>query len=185
MHHPGITLLLGLGLSASSLLGEAAPATSQPTTNPDSGNGWDARWFAYEPAQDLVVELSTPTRSQVSGHARPPRVRADAPEPVAARGRVKPVTIDGIDIVHVRFRGRGGDVVPALLCTPSKMKGPFPVVIAVHGMGSHKAQVCGQLAPALIRRGFAVLAPDMPLHGERPGEAREIFDPADPIRTFN
>src|SRR5688572_17159162 len=179
MQHAAVTFLLGLGLSTSSLLGDVAPAT-----RPAVDNGWDARWFAYEPVRERVVELSTPTRAQVDWNARPPRLAADAPEPVATRRAVKPVTVDGIDIVHVRFRSRSGDIVPALLCTPAKKSGPFPVVIAVHGMGSNKAQVCGQVAPALTRRGFAVLAPDMPLHGERPGEPREIFDAGSPLRTF-
>jgi len=174
MQHAAVTFLLGLGLSTSSLLGDVAP-----TTRPAVDNGWDAGWFAYEPVRELVVELSTPTRAQVNWNARPPRLAADAPEPVATRRAVKPVTVDGIDIVHVRFRSRSGDIVPALLCTPAKKSGPFPVVIAVHGMGSNKAQVCGQVAPALTRRGFAVLAPDMPLHGERPGDTRGVFEKKD------
>jgi len=53
----------------------------------------------------------------------------------------------------------------------------------VHGLRSNKAQVCGQVAPALVKRGFAVLAPDMPLHGERPGNPRVIGDAAQAGRT--
>jgi predicted esterase len=57
------------------------------------------------------------------------------------------------------------------------------VVIAVHGVCSNKAQICGLLMAPLARRGFAVLAPDLPLHGERPGDPRELMEKPDLPRT--
>jgi dienelactone hydrolase len=66
-----------------------------------------------------------------------------------------------------------------LLCTPAGKSGPFPLVVAVHGMNSNKAQVCGQIASPLAKRGFAVLAPDMPMHGERPGNWRDLAEAKD------
>jgi dienelactone hydrolase len=84
----------------------------------------------------------------------------------------------------VKFRDADGDVVPALLCTPRGKTGPFPVVVAVHGLTSNKAQVAAQVAPELAERGFAVIAPDLPRHGERPGQPWSILDASDPRKTF-
>jgi dienelactone hydrolase len=75
---------------------------------------------------------------------------------------------------RLRFVDADGDVVTALLCTPKGKAGPFPLAIAIHGLNRHKGNVCGQLAPSLTAKGFAVLAPDMPLHGERPGSPWEL-----------
>ena len=84
-----------------------------------------------------------------------------------------------MDITRLRFRGVEDEIVTALLCTPADQTGPFPLVVAVHGLGSNKAQVRGQVAPALAKRGFAVLAPDRPLHGERPGRPHALFERKD------
>jgi len=59
-------------------------------------------------------------------------------------------------------------------------KPPFPLVIALHGIYCDKAQVIGQFGPALVKQGFAVMAPDLPCHGERPGEVLALFDPRHP-----
>ena len=160
------------------LLGLCAPAaTSRGPMDgrAPAGNGWDASWFDYARDEELAVEVATPTSAKVNFHTRPSRdettelrVRGDTP--------VRPVTVDGVDIVRLRFRDAAGEIVPVLLCTPHGRTGPFPVVVAVHGLNSNKAQVVGQVAPALTKRGFAVLAPDMPLHGERPGDPRGLFE---------
>jgi dienelactone hydrolase len=172
----------------STLLGLCAPTAgaSGPTTRrAPAANGWDASWFDYAPAEAAAVEFSTPTKAQVSFSTRPPQ---KAEEPVELRpgaaDEVKPVTIEGVDILRLRFRDAGGEIVPALLCTPHGQAGPFPVVVAVHGLGSNKAQVVGQVAPALTKRGFAVLAPDMPLHGERPGSAQGLLQRKDFITAL-
>jgi predicted esterase len=47
-------------------------------------------------------------------------------------------------------------------------------VIAVHGVCSNKAQVCGMFLWPLARHGFAILAPDLPIHGERPGDPAQL-----------
>jgi dienelactone hydrolase len=88
-----------------------------------------------------------------------------------------------LNILRLRFRDLEGADVPALLVTPRDRQGPFPVVIALHGLRSNKAQVVAQVAPTLVKQGFAVLAPDLPSHGERPGEAAKMFDQKD-IRAF-
>jgi dienelactone hydrolase len=103
---------------------------------------------------------------------------------VIALKDAKPRAAGPMDVLHLRYVDAAGDVVPALLCTPKGKKGPFPVVVAVHGLGSNKAQVCAQVGPALVERGFAVLAADMPRHGERPGDPRSVLDKSNPVQAF-
>lgn len=149
----------------------------------DAPNGWDAKWFAYDRPAKLEVEESTPSADQVNFWKRPQQAAPDAPGP-RATGPATPMTVGQIDIVHLRFKDFEGNVVPALLCKPHGRTGPFPVVIATHGYTSNKAQVCAQVAPELTRRGFAVLAADMPSHGERPGENHEIMDKSDWLKSY-
>lgn len=146
-------------------------------------NGWDAKWFSYERPDELVVQAATPTARQVDYTQRPPQVTqraADLNPPADA----EPRAVGPMDVLHLRYVDAAGDVVPALLCTPRGNKGPFPLVIAVHGLASNKAQVCAQVAPALVDRGFAVLAADMPRHGERPGDPRTVLDRSNPVQAF-
>jgi fermentation-respiration switch protein FrsA (DUF1100 family) len=162
----------------------AEPAT-RATTHPsggDSGNGWDASWFNYKHGK-LVVEETTPTPGQVNWRQPPAKLPAGAAAPVAPAGVVKALAYEHMNLTHLRFRDAEGADVPALLVTPRDRQGPFPVVIALHGLRSHKAQVVAQVAPALVKRGFAVLAPDLPLHGERPGNPAVMFDQRD-LRAF-
>lgn len=148
---------------------ENAPANHVPD------NGWDRKLFDYIRPAKLVVEETTPTDAQVNFWLRPPQATADAPPPKAT-GPAKSRAVGNANVIHLRFRDATGDIVPALLCTPRGKTGPFPVVIAIHGLTSNKMQVCGQIAPALIRCGFAVLAADMPCHGERPGDPLSLMD---------
>jgi hypothetical protein len=148
-------------------------------------NGWDSKWFDYERPADLAVQASTPTAAQVDYTRRPPQQLAAAEANVGAAVQpARPRAVGPLDVVHLRFRDAEGDVVPALLCTPRGKKGPFPVVVAVHGLTSNKAQVCAQIAPALAKRGFAVLSADMPRHGERPGDPRSVVDRSNPLEAF-
>jgi dienelactone hydrolase len=115
---------------------------------------------------------------------RPPQVEKRGETVRPSRGNGKPRAAGPLDVLHLEYVDAAGDVVPALLCTPKGKKGPFPVVIAVHGLTSNKAQVCAQVGPALAARGFAVLAADMPRHGERPGEPRSVLDRSNPVQAF-
>lgn len=167
-------LLLGtlaFALSGVALFAEAPGALA--------GNPWDASAFSYTRKHPLVIEETTPTPAQVDYRKQPPKLPANTPAPVASRKPAKPYTTDTLNIVRLRFRDLEGADVPALLVTPRGRQGPFPVVIALHGLHSNKAQVVAQVAPTLTRQGFAVLAPDLPLHGERPGDARKMFDQRD------
>ena len=171
-----------LVLSVLLLSGTLGHAEDSATTQPAADNGWDGKWFSYEKALELMVAESTPTDDQLNFRMRP-RQQSDK-ELQAGPTRARPAVIANMNILHLRFRSASGEIVPALLCTPRDKPGPNPVVIAAHGAGSNKAQVCGQVAPALTRRGFAVLAPDLPLHGERPGDPRTILRRDDLVRTF-
>ena len=177
------TLNLGILLSLS-LIGSAAfgavPGT-QPATR--KMNAWDGSLFKYDRPERLRVEQSTPTAAQVDWMRRPAQLKGES-EPAAETAAVKPRTVDQMDILRLRFKDTKGDSVPVLLCVPAGAHGPFPLVIAVHGLGSNKAQVCAQVAPFLTRQGFAVLAPDMPYHGERPGQPQMIWGQKDPRKTF-
>lgn len=64
--------------------------------------------------------------------------------------------------------------VPAYLLVPDSRRAPGPAVLAIHGHGPGKAQVCGieepeggDYAHQLARAGYVVLAPDLRCFGER------------------
>lgn len=178
---------LGFFLTASADAGSPAPATRPSITDKadkaEGSNGWTAKPFDYRRPDKLVVEQSTPTAAQVSWVGRPPRLGIHPADPVAT-GPAKPRTEGPMDVVRLTFKDVEGEVVPALLCTPRNQKGPFPVVIAVHGLTSNKAQVAAQIGPALAKHGFAVLALDLPRHGERPGEPLTVLDTSKLDKTF-
>jgi dienelactone hydrolase len=179
MHHSlGYLIPLAVALTAPIALCEL-PAR-RPATQP--ANAWNAAAFAYESATPLVIEETTPTAAEVEFYKRPPQMPKDIAAPKAASAAARPRSVGPVDIVHLRFRDERGDDVPLLLCKPAGKAGAFPVVIALHGVGSNKAQVCGQVAPALAKRGFAVLAPDLPLHGERPGDPRQFLQNGDLVK---
>lgn len=162
-------------LAALLLMGPAAPAQVPATQPQPAPGGWSAAAFAYERTGPLLYEETAPNPRQVNFRARPAILADDAIHPTTGDAAIESVTIGPLEITHLKFRSVNGDIVTALLGTPRGKEGPFPLVIAIHGVGSYKAQVLGQVGPALARRGFAVLAPDMPLHGERPGDPRELM----------
>lgn len=66
--------------------------------------------------------------------------------------------------------------VPAYLLVPEAREAPGPAVLAVHGHGPGKDQICGLVGDSapnadyalqLVREGFVVLAPDLRCFGER------------------
>ena len=154
-----------------------------PSTQPSPQN-WDPQHFSYDRPAHLAIEQTTPAVEHFGFLRRPPVADPAAPDPVETPA-ASPRTLDGMDFVHLRFKDSCGQIVPRLLCRPHGKTGPFPVVIAVHGLGSNKAQVCGQVGPTLTKHGFAILAADLPCHGERSGEPRDILSgiKADPSHT--
>jgi len=171
------------GLIAFGFFAVAASAQTVPATQPAS-QSWTAKRFSYDRPAHIAVEQTTPVVDNFGFLRRPPVADPAAPDPVETPAAT-PKTLDGMDFVHLRFKDYCGRIVPALLCLPKGKEGPFPVVVAVHGLGSNKAQVCGQVGPSLTKHGFAILAADMPFHGERPGEPRDILSgiQADPSHT--
>jgi dienelactone hydrolase len=165
--------------SAVSVYAAEAAGVSHPVRN-----GWDRKWFEYERPDELIVRAATPSAAQVNYVQRPPQVAERADALNASSKDARPRAVGPLDVLHLRYVDATGDVVPALLCTPKSKKGPFPVVVAVHGLTSNKAQVCAQIGPALAERGFAVLAADMPRPGERPGEPRSVLDRSNPVKAF-
>ena len=161
-------------------LGLFSPAiAATPTTQrAPAANGWNASAFDYPRSDDLIVERTKPNAAQVNFNSRPPQ-KAEEPATLDPTANGKPTTVGPVDVTRLRFKGFEDEMVTALLCTPKGQIGPFPLVIAVHGLGSNKAQVVGQVAPALAKQGFALLAPDMPLHGERPGRAHALWETKD------
>lgn len=171
-----LSTLLTLGVLGTLLSSAAEGQTTRP-------NGWDAKWFAYDKPEKLVVEETTPTADQVNFWHRPKQADPDAPAP-QFHGPAAPLKVGDVEILHLRFKDADGNIVPALLCKPGGRPGLFPVVIATHGYTSNKAQVCAQVAPELTKHGFAVLAADMPCHGERPGANQKIMDKSDWHKAF-
>ncbi len=76
---------------------------------------------------------------------------------------------------------RAGEDVPAVLWRPAPPDGPparRPLVLIGHGGGMHKqAPFVVRLAERLTGFGFAVLAIDLPLHGERTPSAERGLSP--------
>src|SRR5438045_4822615 len=94
--------------------------TSRPSTRPaDVANGWDGSWFAYDrpEVRSWTIEQTTPTAEQVNFYARPARMTDD--NLVAPARAPRPRTVDGVDVVRLRFRDADGELVPVLLCTPA------------------------------------------------------------------
>ena len=85
---------------------------------------------------------------------------------------------------QVIFKDLAGEDVPVLITLPERGRGPFPVVVLVHGFSSNKHQVTRQLGKALTDRGLACLAADMPKHGDRPGPPKDLFVADQPQETY-
>jgi fermentation-respiration switch protein FrsA (DUF1100 family) len=174
--HGAMLKVLGPALVACLFAGDPLFAEVPAAVAPDAtvADPWNRDFFDYRKGP-LLVEESTPTAAQVDWRGRPPRLAGNLAAP-KVNGPAKRRSNGTLDIVRLRFRDLDGADVPVLLVTPAGTKGPFPVAIALHGLGSNKMQVIAQVGPALVKQGFAVLAPDMPLHGERPGEPRGLFN---------
>lgn len=73
----------------------------------------------------------------------------------------------GTRAVRFEYTSRG-DAVPGLLLLPAEGRGPWPLVLLVHGAGGSKESPYLDAARLpWVRAGVAVAAIDLPLHGER------------------
>jgi fermentation-respiration switch protein FrsA (DUF1100 family) len=59
-----------------------------------------------------------------------------------------------------------GEEIPAILMLPDAPR-PVPGALLLHGYSSRKEDLSESMGPALLRRGIASLATDLPLHGTR------------------
>ena len=77
----------------------------------------------------------------------------------------------------LEFRA-AGDTVPALLLLPTAYT-PVPAALLLHGYGSRKEHMADGVGQALLARGIASLAIDLPLHGTRqnPVQAQSARNP--------
>ncbi len=74
---------------------------------------------------------------------------------------------DGVREWTVEYSSRG-DRVAARFLAPESGAGPFPLVIAQHGLGHHRANdTMDSIVLPWARAGAAVATIDFPLHGER------------------
>ena len=73
--------------------------------------------------------------------------------------------------LKLSFTNLRGETVTALYQKPEGA-GPFPCVALLHGLGGSKEQLFSLMAPELIKQGFAVIALDAALHGERKIEGK-------------
>lgn len=101
------------------------------------------------------------------------------PEPVAVPPDVELLAApdcDGYRREAIVFDVEPAMSVPAYLLVPHGRRTPGPAVLAVHGHGPGKDEVCGVVAPAdargdyahaLATAGYVVLAPDLRCFGER------------------
>jgi uncharacterized protein len=68
----------------------------------------------------------------------------------------------------------GGDErVPAIFMVPHAHE-PVPAALLLHGFGSRKERMADTVGEALVKRGIAALAVDLPLHGERLGSPADL-----------
>lgn len=198
-------ILLGLAEGTIAQTVPALDAASRPSTRPatqPSGEGrfgrlfggllggggpatgvFDSSFFKYEKKTPEVV-WRTPTKEQIQIYLRPPQLSGDL-KATDQQGLPEPVVFGGVALRWFAFKGVDGTWVPGLLATPPDAKGPLPLVVATHGLLGHKMQVVAQVAPSLTKRGFAVMAIDLPLHGERPGWGRDLLNPANPLAMMN
>ena len=87
--------------------------------------------------------------------------------------------------IALEFRdGERGEQVPAILLLPTA-NGTAPASLLLHGYSSRKERLSDTIGHALLGRGIASLAIDLPLHGERePMQAQSMRNPLELIRRW-
>lgn len=134
----------------------------------------------------MMTDLATTLRE---------RLGLAAPGPVAfERGEAE--SFDGFDRARIEYRGLEGDRIPAFLFTPRGRDALGGVLVFHQHNGEFhfgKSEVAGEVgdafqafAPALVRRGLAVLAPDAITFEDRRGAVRGVEpDHYDWLRHYN
>lgn len=84
-----------------------------------------------------------------------------------------PITREAVEIATP------GEHVPGILLQPGGSR-LAPAALLLHGLSSTKERMSDSMGRALAARGVASLAIDLPLHGEREGDVRDLS----PMRPF-
>jgi uncharacterized protein len=82
---------------------------------------------------------------------------------------------------------READEVPAILLLPPSGAPPAAAALLLHGYGSRKEDMADSIGRALLTRGVASMALDLPLHGERDedGDAMSMHGALDVARHWH
>jgi uncharacterized protein len=86
---------------------------------------------------------------------------------------------------HLTYRLGEGHAVPAILLLPASSS-PVPAALLLHGYSSRKEALAAPVGRALLERGVASLAVDLPLHGTRsdPLQAQSARSPLSLLRLW-
>lgn len=140
-------------------------------------------------ARDRVPERGP---SDLTGRSRPPaqgRVLALFIRMATKRRIVQQVegerAVGGGRELRLTYRIERQHPVPAVLLLPETAS-PAPAAVLVHGYSSRKEDVSGPVGRALLGRGIASLALDLPLHGTRadPVQRQSVRDPLAMVRLW-
>jgi uncharacterized protein len=94
-------------------------------------------------------------------------------------------TVEGGRELRLTYHVGSGNPIPAILLLPSG-GARAPAAMLVHGYSSRKEDVAGPVGRALLGRGIASLALDLPLHGTRadPVQRQSMRDPMGIMRLW-
>jgi dipeptidyl aminopeptidase/acylaminoacyl peptidase len=109
------------------------------------------------------------TRKEVRAALGIPQFRNPLEARLVSRWKKRDTVIES-----VRFQGRRGDFIPALVCYSELARHrPAPAILCMPGSPNRKEDLMQplQLLPRWARRGFFVLSIDRPYHGERGGDS--------------
>jgi fermentation-respiration switch protein FrsA (DUF1100 family) len=82
--------------------------------------------------------------------------------------------------VQLEIRAEDGAPVPAILLRPAA-DARVPGALLLHGYGSRKERLSDTIGVALLERGIASMAIDLPFHGEREGEPYDLLAIRSPL----
>lgn len=121
-----------------------------------------------------------PAGAATTQHGEPKIARKRIVQSIESEG-----SVPGGREVHLTYRMGEDHAVPAILLLPDA-PGPHPGAVLVHGYSSRKEHMAGAVGKALLGRGIATLALDLPLHGTRadPVQAQASRSPMEIVRVW-
>lgn len=148
-------------------------------------------WQHYQENPALQVSSIESVATDSLGDASPPAEIAEHLQDNAAIGILElPDYRDENGVYSINDQGlpeEMGSTLPGfVVALPETGTPPYPFVLYQHGGTQSKLDIF-QLAGPLAEAGFAIVAIDLPLHGDRAedggGTDMDIFDPNDPLLT--